>query len=365
MDRWTIAEPRADRFRMHINTGGGRPLWCSFDYEVAPAPALDGVEVVAGPQADAVTVRWLPHLKRGIESGSAVLRERDGRLLTGVRVVIMKVYAHPIDTTAEACERYGCSFIVDLGRERAVRQVASASAVPDPVNASLASIRHGHDLAQLARFAAERHGFGDSDGGFGITYPSDLDEYERAPPVRVLQDHHVTELVGERPLVRRRRVGESDEQDVLVRRAAPDVHRAGGALVEDALEGDAARAGRRRAADPPEEFEEEGQGDDPADDRTDDADRLLERVHGRPPLCCRASRAGRSGDRHGRGGREGIRLRPAFKTIRGAISRAAGRAPSAYAADRASHGTKRAAPGGCVILPSDRGPEKAQPAIPR
>lgn len=34
--------------------------------------------------------------------------------------------------------------------------------------------------AQLAEFAVRRHGFADTDGGFGVTYPDDLDDYERA-----------------------------------------------------------------------------------------------------------------------------------------------------------------------------------------
>ena len=33
-------------------------------------------------------------------------------------------------------------------------------------------------LSELADFAERRHGYGNSDGGFGITYPGDLDEYE-------------------------------------------------------------------------------------------------------------------------------------------------------------------------------------------
>ena len=32
---------------------------------------------------------------------------------------------------------------------------------------------------QLVQFANERHGFGGDDGGYGVTYPSDLDAYER------------------------------------------------------------------------------------------------------------------------------------------------------------------------------------------
>jgi hypothetical protein len=35
------------------------------------------------------------------------------------------------------------------------------------------------NLAELASFAEKRHGYGNSDGGFGVTYPGDLDEYQR------------------------------------------------------------------------------------------------------------------------------------------------------------------------------------------
>jgi attachment invasion locus protein len=31
----------------------------------------------------------------------------------------------------------------------------------------------------LAEFAARRHEYGNTDGGFGVTYPGDLDEYDR------------------------------------------------------------------------------------------------------------------------------------------------------------------------------------------
>jgi attachment invasion locus protein len=50
----------------------------------------------------------------------------------------------------------------------------------DPTFAALTAIRHWPDKTELARFAGERHGFGDSDGGFGVTYPDDLDEHEWA-----------------------------------------------------------------------------------------------------------------------------------------------------------------------------------------
>jgi hypothetical protein len=50
---------------------------------------------------------------------------------------------------------------------------------PEPDAAARDAIRHWSQLPELAEFASRRHGFGDSDGGFGITYPGDLDEYDR------------------------------------------------------------------------------------------------------------------------------------------------------------------------------------------
>ena len=38
---------------------------------------------------------------------------------------------------------------------------------------------HGFDSSQLVQFAEQRHGWGDSNGGFGVTYPGDLDEYDK------------------------------------------------------------------------------------------------------------------------------------------------------------------------------------------
>ena len=124
MERWTIAEPQADRFRLHINFGG-RSFWCMFDYAVAPEPGREGIEVVAGADADAETVRWFPDLKRGMETGWLILQEHDGRLLSGVRVEVTKIHTHPVDTTAQGCEWYGRIFIVQLGPDRAVRQPGS------------------------------------------------------------------------------------------------------------------------------------------------------------------------------------------------------------------------------------------------
>jgi hypothetical protein len=51
---------------------------------------------------------------------------------------------------------------------------------PEPATAVRDAIRHWSSLPDLALFAARRHGFMNTDGGFGILYPGDLDEYDRA-----------------------------------------------------------------------------------------------------------------------------------------------------------------------------------------
>ena len=50
---------------------------------------------------------------------------------------------------------------------------------PDIKTACLDAIRHWPSLRELAVFAIRGHGYGDTDGGFGVTYPGDLDDYAR------------------------------------------------------------------------------------------------------------------------------------------------------------------------------------------
>ena len=50
---------------------------------------------------------------------------------------------------------------------------------PEPQMAIAEVVRHWSQLKDLAKFAVCRHGFGDSDGGFGLNYPGDLDESDR------------------------------------------------------------------------------------------------------------------------------------------------------------------------------------------
>lgn len=96
-----------------------------FDYAIAPVPGQEGFKVVAGADADEETVRWFPDLKRGMEAGWLILQERYARFLNGVRVEVTKIHTHPVDTTAQGCERYGSMFIEQLGRDRAVREPSS------------------------------------------------------------------------------------------------------------------------------------------------------------------------------------------------------------------------------------------------
>lgn len=45
--------------------------------------------------------------------------------------------------------------------------------------AALDAICHWRNPEELAAFALARHGYCDTDGFFGVTYPDDLDEYDR------------------------------------------------------------------------------------------------------------------------------------------------------------------------------------------
>ena len=41
---------------------------------------------------------------------------------------------------------------------------------------------------ELVKFANARHDFGGDDGGYGVTYPTDLDEYEREIEQQVIPE---------------------------------------------------------------------------------------------------------------------------------------------------------------------------------
>jgi hypothetical protein len=46
--------------------------------------------------------------------------------------------------------------------------------------AAIDAMRHWSNVEDLVAFAEARHGYEDTDGFFGITYPTDLDEFELA-----------------------------------------------------------------------------------------------------------------------------------------------------------------------------------------
>jgi hypothetical protein len=57
--------------------------------------------------------------------------------------------------------------------------------------AAVDAMRHWHNIEDLPRFANDRHGYGDSDGYFGITYPSDLDEFDISQGESIAEGHVV------------------------------------------------------------------------------------------------------------------------------------------------------------------------------
>lgn len=71
---------------------------------------------------------------------------------------------------------------VEVVRDTDERGIVTYSIHPDTPSgrAILDAIRSWSCPSDLARFARERHGYGNTDGGFGVTYPGDLDEYDKA-----------------------------------------------------------------------------------------------------------------------------------------------------------------------------------------
>ena len=50
---------------------------------------------------------------------------------------------------------------------------------PSPEAACRQAIAEWRHPTELESFAENRHGYANSDGGFGVIYPEDLDEYDR------------------------------------------------------------------------------------------------------------------------------------------------------------------------------------------
>lgn len=63
--------------------------------------------------------------------------------------------------------------------------------VPEPALAARISIRCCFRLETLAQYAVEGHGFGNSDCGFGISYPTNLDAPDRDVDEVIIPDGHV------------------------------------------------------------------------------------------------------------------------------------------------------------------------------
>lgn len=118
MGKLTISEPQSGRCKVHINHGG-EPSWCSFDYLMTPDAALSELIVDIGLDSDPETQRWFESVKRGIDNGVRNLREYYDHELTGIRLIIPKIYSHPIATSDAACERYAASFIEGFGKSLA------------------------------------------------------------------------------------------------------------------------------------------------------------------------------------------------------------------------------------------------------
>lgn len=62
----------------------------------------------------------------------------------------------------------------------AIAVAATPHAGLDAAAAARAAIEHWPHKHELARFALARHGYRDAVGGFGITYPDELDDIERS-----------------------------------------------------------------------------------------------------------------------------------------------------------------------------------------
>lgn len=65
-----------------------------------------------------------------------------------------------------------------MGRPSSSGEKGKRMDAPEPSTACREVILEWRRLAELADFAERRHGYGNSNGGFGVHYPEDLDEYD-------------------------------------------------------------------------------------------------------------------------------------------------------------------------------------------
>ena len=117
LTRWTITNPIKREPLLKLD--GGNPGYCAYVVELWPCPECEGVEIDLTAGADVESVKWFPHVKRAFQKSIQCERE-DGNEWIGIRVVVLRIMTHPVDTTKRACEIYGswfCSFFkYDLTR---------------------------------------------------------------------------------------------------------------------------------------------------------------------------------------------------------------------------------------------------------
>lgn len=84
----------------------------------------------------------------------------------------------------------------------------------EPHKAALDAIRHLTDLNRLIEFAKKRHGYS-TDGYFSVSYPSDLDEYDRTQGSSIPEGHIEVEAGYGEPNTKCYKLPEADYLDIL------------------------------------------------------------------------------------------------------------------------------------------------------
>lgn len=83
-----------------------------------------------------------------------------------------------------------------------------------PHKVALDAIRHWTDLNTLTEFAKRRHGYS-TDGYFSVTYPSDLDEYDRLQDSSIPEGHIEVEAGYGKHNAKGYKLSEADYLDLL------------------------------------------------------------------------------------------------------------------------------------------------------
>ncbi len=111
----TIRKPREGWFRYYRNFGG-RGWYGPLRYRLLPEPSVESVEVAAVRDATSqffwAVEQFFSNIKAGIQSAVNDYRE-DGKWLAGVRVEILDMKVHDVDTHAEGMRNEGYLFVVE------------------------------------------------------------------------------------------------------------------------------------------------------------------------------------------------------------------------------------------------------------